>query len=67
MLFDRSHICVESWAGVPPVDKSAGYLRPTRKFGYFSIFLNALYSVRFYNIFKIKWPKTEEKPNFGGR
>ena len=42
--------------------------RPPQKLWYFSIFfLDTYENFVFFTIFKIKWPKSEEKLNFGGR
>ena len=50
----------------PAVEKSAGDV--PQKSRYFSIFfIDTCENFAFPNIFKIKWPKSEEKLNFGGR
>ena len=48
------------------IEKSAGDVPQNR--GYFSIFfLDTYYNFALSSIFKIKWSKSEEKLNFGGR
>ena len=51
----------------PPLLKTAGF-DSSQKFGHFSIFFLKTYKMfEFSNIFQTKWPKSEEKLNFGGR
>ena len=51
----------------PPHKKISGG-RPPEKWCYFSIFfLDTYENFDLFTIFKIKWPKSEEKLNFGGR
>ena len=49
----------------PPVEQSAGDVPQNR--GYFSIFFDTYKKFSLSSIFKIKWLKSEEKLNFGGR
>ena len=42
-------------------------VRPPQKFGFFSIFFLKRIFFAFFNNFKIKWPKSEDKLNFGSR
>ena len=49
-----------------PVEKSAGDIPPEIIIFQY-LFLKYICSFAFFNIFEIKWPKSEEKLSFGGR
>ena len=50
----------------PPVEKSPGDVRQKLEF-VSNFFLDTHFDFEFFNIFKIKWPKSEEKLHFWGR
>ena len=52
--------------GTPPRRRQISRGRP-QKLGYFSIFLDTYKNFAFSNIFKIKWSKSDDKLDFGGR
>ena len=49
----------------PPVEKSAGDVPPEMRI-FHELFLDTNENFAFFNIFKMKWPKSEEKLNFWG-
>ena len=52
---------------VPRSRKISGGLPPRNHYISVSFFLDTCDNFAFSTIFKIKWPKSEEKLNFGGR
>ena len=61
---------LKTWAPIAGDGGRVPQLRNQRgtKLGYFSnFFLDTYYNFSFSNILKIKWPKSEEKLNFGSR
>ena len=61
----RRHRRGSRGSGLPHFKKTR--VSTPQKFGYFSNFFLEVFFFAFSYIFKIKWPKSEEKLNFGGR